>query len=189
MELLKLAALDAEDLAILSAHLQDAVLRPQDLAYLASSHRFVLVGRRFDWSTPDAEAPRRRLTGLHFERVMAVRARGITPGSTSDEPLNLLAVTFEPKEDPSGTVTLVFAGKAAIQLDVECIEARLKDLGPVWEVEGRPDHEAAEAGRAAIQGQAFQDRAIQDHPIQDHAGAAPSTEDDVLKDPTRKDPA
>lgn len=167
MELLKLAALDAEDLAILSAHLQDAVLLPQDLAYLAPSHRFVLVGRRFDWSAPEGEAPRRRLTGLHFERVMSVRARGITPGSTSDEPLNLLAVTFEPKEEPSGTITLVFAGKVAIQLDVECIEARLKDLGPVWEVEGRPDHEAAQAGRAAIQG---------------HAGTAPSDKDNVVKD-------
>lgn len=154
MELLKLAALDAEDLGVLSAHLQDAILRPQDLAYLGSAHRFVLVGRRFDWSAPEGEAPRRRLTGLHFERVLAVRSRGLTPGAPSEEPLSLLAITFAPTEPPSGTVTLVFAGKAAVQLDVECIEVRLKDLGPVWEVEGRPDHEAVEAGRAAIEGQA-----------------------------------
>ncbi len=152
MELLKLAALDAEDLAILSAHLQDAVVRPQDLAYLAPSRRFVLVGRRFDWSAPEGTPPRRRLTGLHFERVMAVRTRGITPGS--DAPLDLLAVTFEPGEPPSGTITLVFAGTAAIRLDVECIEGRLKDLGPVWEAEGRPDHAAAQAGRDAIAGRA-----------------------------------
>ncbi|GJE15815.1 DUF2948 family protein [Methylobacterium marchantiae] len=169
MELLKLAALDAEDLAILSAHLQDAVLRPQDLAYLAPSHRFVLVGRRFDWSAPEGTPPRRRLTALHFERVMAVRARGLAPGAPSSKPLDLLAITFDPKEDPSGTITLVFAGKAAIQLDVECIEARLKDLGPVWEVEGRPDHEAAEAGRAAIQGHASTDLSTEDDARKDHA--------------------
>jgi hypothetical protein len=153
MELLKLAALDAEDLAVISAHLQDAILRTGDLAYLAQEHRFVLVARRFDWAAPDGEAPRRRLTGLHFERVLAVRTRGITPNPNSDAALELLAVTFEPAEPPSGTATLVFAGGAAIQLDLECIEVRMKDLGPVWEAEGRPDHAAVEAGRAAIAGQ------------------------------------
>lgn len=152
MELLKLAALDAEDLAVLSAHLQDAILRAEDLAYLAGSHRFVLVARRFDWSGQAGAPPRRRLTGVHFERVLRVRTRGIVPGSSSETPLNLLAVTFEPGDAPSGTATLVFAGHAAIQLDLECIEVRLKDLGPVWEAEGRPDHEAVAAGRAAVEG-------------------------------------
>ena len=152
MELLKLAALDAEDLAVVSAHLQDAILKAGDLAYLASSHRFVLVARRFDWSAEEGEAPRRRLTGVHFERVLAVRSRGLTPGAESDAGLELLAVTFEPGDAPSGTATLVFAGGAAIQLDLECIEVRMKDLGPVWEAEGRPDHAATEAGRAVIEG-------------------------------------
>lgn len=154
MELLKLAALDAEDLGVVSAHLQDAILRAGDLAYLGDAHRFVLVARRFDWSAQEGEGPRRRLTGVHFERVLGVRTRGLTPGADSDAVLSLLAVTFEPGDAPSGMATLVFAGGAAVQLDVECIEVRMKDLGPVWEAEGRPDHEAAEAGRAAIAGRA-----------------------------------
>ena len=152
MELLKLAALDAEDLGVISAHLQDAILRAGDLAYLSAQHRFVLVARRFDWSAEDDAPPRRRLTGVHFERVLKVRTRGITPGAASEAPLELLAITFAPTEAPSGIATLVFAGGAAIQLELECIEVQLKDLGPVWEVEGRPDHEAAAAGRAAIEG-------------------------------------
>ena len=152
MELLKLAALDADDLAVVSAHLQDAILRAEDLAYLTDTHRFVLVARRFDWSAEDGAAPRRRLTGVHFERVLGVRSRGLVPGAPSETPLELLAVTFTPGEAPSGTATLVFAGNAAIQLDLECIEVRMKDLGPVWEVDGRPDHEAAAAGRAAVEG-------------------------------------
>lgn len=154
MELLKLAALDAEDLGVVSAHLQDAILRASDLAYLSAQHRFVLVARRFDWSGEEDAPPRRRLTGMHFDRVLKVRTRGITPGAESETPLELLAITFAPTEAPSGTATLVFAGGAAIQLDLECIEVQLKDLGPVWEVEGRPDHEAAAAGRAAIEGNA-----------------------------------
>ncbi|GEP00909.1 DUF2948 family protein [Methylobacterium haplocladii] len=153
MELLKLAALDTEDLPVVSAHLQDAILRAGDLAWLPGEHRFVLVARRFDRSTAPGEAPRRRLVGVHFERVMAVKAKGIVPGAQSDETLSLLAVTFEPGEAPSGTATLVFAGGIAIRLDVECIEVRMKDLGPVWEAEGRPDHDAEQAGQAALQGQ------------------------------------
>ncbi len=54
--------------------------------------------------------------------------------------LNLLAVTFEATDDPSGTVTLVFSGGAAIRLDVECLECQLRDLGPVWETSSAPAH-------------------------------------------------
>lgn len=142
MELLKLAALDAEDLAVVSAHLQDAILRADDLAWLPAEHRFVLVARRFDWAVAPGEPPRRRLAGLHFERVLAVKTRGITPGAASGETLSLLAITFEETQAPSGTATLVFSGGGAIRLDLECVEVRLKDLGPVWEADGRPDHEA-----------------------------------------------
>ncbi|MCE4224589.1 DUF2948 family protein [Methylobacterium sp. C25] len=153
MELLKLAALDAEDLAVISANLQDAILRTGDLAWLAGEHRFVLVARRFDRSTDPGEPPRRRLVGVHFERVLSVKSKGIAPGQASDETLSLLAVTFEPGEVPSGTATLVFAGGGAIRLALECIEIRMKDLGPVWEAEGRPDHDAEQAGQAALKGQ------------------------------------
>lgn len=142
MELLKLAALDIEDLAVISAHLQDAILRTEDLAWLPNEHRFVLAARRFDWSVPPGQPPRRRLTGVHFERVLSVKTRGITPGAASEEPLSLLAVTFDETEAPSGIATLVFSGGAAIRLELECIEVRLKDLGPIWEAGGRPDHEA-----------------------------------------------
>ncbi|WP_375463763.1 DUF2948 family protein [uncultured Methylobacterium sp.] len=140
MELLKLAALDAEDLTVISAHLQDAVLRAADLTYLAAEHRFVLAVRRFDWSAPGT--PRRRLSGVHFERVLGVRTRGLAPAD-GEAVLSLLAVTFAPTEAPSGTVTLVFSGDVAIRLDVECVEVRMKDLGPVWEAEGRPGHDDA----------------------------------------------
>ncbi|AWN48462.1 DUF2948 domain-containing protein [Methylobacterium terrae] len=139
MELLKLAALDADDLAVISTHLQDAVLRTGDLAYLPRERRFALVARRFDWECPDGAPPRRRLTGLHFERVLAVRCRNVSR-EEPDAPLELLAITFEPGEAPSGIATLVFAGGAAIRLELECIEAAMKDLGPVWQAESKPLH-------------------------------------------------
>ena len=137
MELLRLAALDIEDLTVISAHLQDAIVRPEDLTYLAGEQRFLMAARRFDW-TPEAP-PRRRLTGLHVERVLGVKSRGLTPGDTT--PMSLLALTFEPTDAPSGYIDFVFSGGAALRLEVECIEVRMKDLGPVWEAATRPGHD------------------------------------------------
>ncbi len=144
MELLRLVALDQEDHAIVSAHLQDAVVRIGDLVYLPDERRFALIGRRFDWEASPEEPPRRRLTGLHFERVQAVRCRGIDR-KKPDAVLNLLAITFEERDPPSGTVTLIFADGGAIQVDVECVELQMKDLGPVWQAEGRPTHDLGQA--------------------------------------------
>jgi hypothetical protein len=140
MELLRLVALDQEDLAVISAHLQDAVVKIGDLAYLPQERRFALAAHRFEWECSLDEPPRRRLTGLHFERVLRVRCRGIDR-ATPDRMLNLLGVTFAATDSPSGTATLIFEEGAAIQLDVECIEAQMKDLGPVWPCDKRPVHD------------------------------------------------
>ncbi len=139
MELLRLVALDQEDLAVISTHLQDAIVRVGDLALLPHERRFALIARRFDWECSNDEPPRRRLTGLHFERVLHCRTRGIDR-SNPDAALNLLAITFAETDSPSGTVTLLFSEGGAIQLDIECIETQMKDLGPVWEAESRPTH-------------------------------------------------
>ncbi|WP_114184770.1 DUF2948 family protein [Microvirga aerophila] len=138
MDLLKLVALDAEDLAVVSAHLQDALLRVGDVLYLPGERRFVIQTRRFDWETPDT--PQRRLTCLHFEHVTAVRVRGIEQGN-KDALLNLLAISFVERDAPAGTATLIFAEGGAIQVDVECIEMQMKDLGPVWAAESCPSHD------------------------------------------------
>jgi hypothetical protein len=140
MDLLKLVALDADDLAIVSAHLQDAIVHVRDLAYLPTERRFALAARRFDWEAGPSDPPRRRLTGVHFERVLAARTKGIDR-SNPDAVLSLLAITFEIRDEPSGTATLLFSEGGAIQLDLECIEAQMKDLGPVWEAEARPRHD------------------------------------------------
>ena len=136
---LKLIAFDADDLAILSAHLQDAVLKVADIAYLPAEKRFALAARRFDWQEAQTGQRRRRLAALHFERVSAVRSTKIdaaVPGTV----LNLLALTFDEQDGPAGRITLHFSDGAAIQLDVECIEAQMKDLGPIWEAVATPGH-------------------------------------------------
>lgn len=143
MDLLKLVALDQEDLAVVSAHLQDALLRVGDIVYLPKERRFAIQTRRFDW---EADKPQRRLTCLHFEHVTGVRVKGINQ-SDKDAVLNLLAISFEQRDPPSGTATLIFAEGGAIQIDVECVEMQMKDIGPVWAAESRPSHETLLAER------------------------------------------
>ena len=137
---LKLVALDPEDLAVLSAHLQDAVAKVGDIAYLPKEKRFAMVLNRFDW-TGSERSPVRKRAGIHFERVLAAKTRGIDL-SAREAIVNLLAVEFEEMQPPSGVVTLLFSGDAAIRLDVECLEAALSDLGPQWPARERPRHEA-----------------------------------------------
>lgn len=153
MDTLKLIAFDAEDLAVVSAHVQDAVLKVADMTFQPRARRFVALLRRFDWAAagkPGRQQAVRRQAALRFERVLGARLQGIDLKARGTV-LSLLAIKYDGKsaEDPGGTVTLVFAGGAAIQLDVECVEAELRDLGPQWRAKSRPNHpEAAETASA-----------------------------------------
>ena len=145
-DLLKLTALDADDLRVISAHLQDAVMRVGDMRYLPVENRFAVVLNRFDWESAANGAGNvftRRRTGLRFDRVSAVKASNIRQGAP-DAVLSLLAIEFEPADEPSGFITLVFSGGGAVRLEAECIEAAMTDLGPVWGTSSRPDHQAAD---------------------------------------------
>lgn len=144
---LKLIALDAEDLAVLSAHVQDAVLRVGDIAYQPAEKRFALIANRFDWA--ELYDKQRRRCGLRFERVLGVKRTGLDP-TAINEALSLLAITYEPSEPPAGHVTLVFSGAAAIRLEVECIEAELRDLGAAWSAANVPKHPDVSRGASAV---------------------------------------
>lgn len=141
---LKLIALDAVDLAIVSAHLQDAILHPSDMVYQKAEKRFALVANRFDWGDAIASPSRRgkftrRRTGLRIERVTQARVMGFNPQDTSTA-LALLTMTFAETEAPSGTITLHFASGAAVSLAVECVEAALADQGAAWTTPRMPRH-------------------------------------------------
>lgn len=147
MDKLKLIALDEEDLSVVSSHLQDAVLRVGDMAYLPSKKRFAAVLNRFDWEKAVREADgefERRRAALRFDRVLKAKLKHLKPRS-QDRVLSLLAVSFEPAEPPGGYVRLTFSGDASILLQVECIEAELKDLGPAWSARSKPKHPGLES--------------------------------------------
>jgi len=141
MDLLKLVALDGDDIEVLSAHAQDSVVKVGDIMWRPAERRLIVVINRFDWESAQSPAPpyRRRRAALRFERVNAFKHRNI-PCSDKDAVLNLLAVEFTPTDAPCGHVILTFSGGAALRLDVECLEAELADLGPVWATAACPAH-------------------------------------------------
>ncbi len=144
MDTLKLIALDEQDLQILSAHLQDAVLKVEDIEYLAAEKKLVLAVNRFVWElAADGKRRRsfeRRRTALLFDRVGKVQVTGIDRRHANDI-LALLTIRFIVTDAPSGFIELTFAAGKALRLEVEAIEAQLTDLGPAWETSFKPEHE------------------------------------------------
>jgi len=137
--MLRLTAQDADDLNVISAQMQDAVLRFADLTYDAKRRRFVLVANRFAWD--DAEAKTRRRTGLHFDFVKSVQKQGFNDVGPQTI-LSLLAISFVPVDELSGHITLSFSAGHQLRLDVECVDAALADMGPAWSTETTPSHDA-----------------------------------------------
>jgi len=139
MDQLKFVVLDAEDLAVASAHLQDAVLKVCDVVWRPQEKRLVLGLNRFDWESAQEQHFRRRRCALRFERVLSCKCKHVDPAG-KDAVLNLLAVEFEPGDPPAGMVKLTFYGDKVVRLEVECLEHELDDLGPTWTTSSCPMH-------------------------------------------------
>ena len=134
----KLVALEKDDLDVISALCQDAVLKVGDAKFLPREKRFIMELRRFNWEK-GVKAPERRLAVLHFDQVEKVATQGIDL-KAKDQVLSLLAILFNPTDLPRGHVDLVFAGDFTIRLFVDCIEAQLSDMDAAWAAAAAPQH-------------------------------------------------
>ena len=128
---LKLMALDADDLAVISAHVQDARVRAADIIWRQGEKRLVIGMSRLDWEqTLAGETRKQRLVAaLRFDRVLSCKSRNIDL-KAKDAVLDLVGIEFHESEAPSGSALLLFAQGGALRLDVECLECELTDLGP-----------------------------------------------------------
>lgn len=145
-QLLKLAAFDTDDLAVVSAAMQDAIVKTGEMTYLAGEKRFALVANRFAWEV-NAERSKppyeRRRTGLQVTRALKAELAGLDL-KRPDDVLELLSISFEATEEPAGAVTLAFSGGATVRLHVECLELAMADLGGAWTTDALPKHLDAE---------------------------------------------
>jgi hypothetical protein len=128
---LKLIALDADDLAVISTHVQDARVQPSDIIWRQREKRLVIGMNRLDWEQKlsGRTEPSRLVAALRFDRVLACKSRRIDLAS-ADAPLELVGIEFHANEPPGGCAILMFADGSALRLDVECLECQLTDLGP-----------------------------------------------------------
>ena len=142
VEPLRLLAEDADDLHIISAALQDAILRPVDIVWEPSARRVTLALSRFCWECGGT----RVMSAMQFGDVLSVKSRRLPRGP--EHALELLAMDFEPGEAPGGRVTLMFAGGGDLRIEVECLDAVLTDLSERWPARVAPTHLADGPDRA-----------------------------------------
>jgi hypothetical protein len=141
--LLKLKAVDGDDLEIIAGVLQDAIVPVLDFAYDANEQCFMFAANRFRWEkTGDAVGPggERVQCGVSFANVMNVRRKGIDrnrPGTF----LNLLTISLEERPGGAGPiVALTFSGDAAIRLETTGLLCHLEDFGEPWPAQWHPQH-------------------------------------------------
>ena len=141
---LRLRAIDPEDLPVLASLTQDAVFPASEMAWDRRRRRFALLLNRFRWEDATAgRAPERVQSLLSFEDVMAVRSQGVDR-TDKDLVLSLLSLRWQAGEDGAGRVQLVLAGDGEVELEVEALEASLRDvtrpyLAPSGQRPGHPD--------------------------------------------------
>jgi hypothetical protein len=143
-EPLRLRAEDADDLAVISACLQDALVVVGDFAFYPNEHRFMLVANRFRWEGGSRAVSgeggfERTLCGIAFDEVGAVSYRGFRRAD-GERILSLLAVRSQVGE-AGGIVDLEFAAGATVRLEVQRIACRLRDLGEPWPTAFLPEHD------------------------------------------------
>lgn len=134
---LRLLAQDIEDLEVISAALQDAIVKVGDINFESGARRLTMALNRYRWETKGGERVR---SALQFGSVLSLEARKVRRGA-KDAVLELLALTFEPGDAPGGVLTFSFAGGADLRAKVECIEAVLADVSRPWPTPRTPRHQ------------------------------------------------
>lgn len=144
-EPLKLVAQDADDLAVLSAMLQDALVAADEMVWQRDEGRFVLIANRFRWEgRPEHDRKgviRERVhSGLCVSHVTNVRRRGFDPRQPAGV-LSLLAIRHQPGEGGGHVLDLTFSGGAGIRVEAADLALRLDDIDEPWPTRAQPSHE------------------------------------------------
>lgn len=126
---INVAALDKDDLTILSALVQDAVFPMTEMRWESKTRQFGILVNRYRWelSGSSATKPERVQSVLAVENVLKVASQGIDRND-ADMVLSILSIDFTPSDETSGDLTIQLAGDGAIKLTVEALECRLKDV-------------------------------------------------------------
>lgn len=138
---LRLKAETPDDLSVIAAALQDAVVKVSDMAYDPRARAVTCAMNRFRW---EADAGRRARgervrAGLRIDGVLGARRKRVP--ADPDAVLSLLTLDFAPDtEPPGGELTLRFADGVDVALTVDCVDVTVADVSAPWRARARPAH-------------------------------------------------
>ena len=139
---LKLIARSVEDLRVVSAHLQDAIVNINDIANLKKNKILLLQLNRFMWEDVEKglfRKNKRIRTILKFENVIKVKSRNINL-ARKDKFLDFLTIETNQMTDNNYEMKILFAGDSILKVIVEVIEVTLDDQGEAWDTKNKPKH-------------------------------------------------
>ncbi len=139
---LKLIAKTDDDLRVISAHLQDAIVLTSDIAHLKKNKIFLIQLNRFMWEDVEKGVFRKNKrirTFLKFENITKVLSKNISQKDKSRF-LDFLAIESKLLPDKSYEMNLIFSGDSLIKIFAEVIEVTLDDQGNTWESKTIPKH-------------------------------------------------
>ena len=139
---LKLLATSNEDLKVIAAHLQDAIISTSDIANLKKNRIVLMELNRFMWEDVEKGVFRKNKrirTILKFENVLKVTSKNVNQ-KKNDRFLDFLAIETFKMPDKNYEMNLIFSGDIVIKLVTEAIEVTLDDQGLPWESKNKPKH-------------------------------------------------
>jgi|TARA_B100001109_G_C18746585_1_gene419242 hypothetical protein len=139
---LKLIARTTEDLRVISAHLQDSIVKTSDIANLKKNRIFLMQLNRFMWEDVEKGVFRKNKrirTVLKFENILKVASKNVDQNK-NDRFLDFLAIETIKMPDKNYEMNLIFSGDAVLKLVAEAIEVTLDDQGSPWESKNKPEH-------------------------------------------------
>ena len=139
---LKLIARTTEDLRVISAHLQDSIVKTSDIANLKKNRIFLMQLNRFMWEDVEKGVFRKNKrirTVLKFENILKVASKNVDQ-KKNDRFLDFLAIETTKMPDKNYEMNLIFSGDVVLKLVAEAIEVTLDDQGSPWESKNKPKH-------------------------------------------------
>jgi len=139
---LKLIARTTEDLRVISAHLQDSIVKTSDIANLKKNRIFLMQLNRFMWEDVEKGVFRKNKrirTVLKFENILKVASKNVDQNK-NDRFLDFLAIETIKMPDKNYEMNLIFSGDVVLKLVAEAIEVTLDDQGSPWESKNKPEH-------------------------------------------------
>ena len=139
---LKLIGKTKEDLKVISAHLQDAIVSISGIANLKKNRIFLIQLNRFMWEDVEQgifRKNKRIRTILKFDHVTKVASKNID-FNKKDDFLDFLAIESNEMADKTIEMNLIFSGNSVIKVFTEVIEVTLDDQGDPWESKSKPKH-------------------------------------------------